>query len=476
MSWAKTPYILLIWPKGERIALRSLDLKMLQRHARSLGATLGLVSRDPRVRREAAALKLPVFDSPRAAQSDLWIIPVRPKFSSSRKTQDLRALRDIAYSGQDRGQVNPIIRIGSFALGVLAVLTLSLLFLPHAVITLSLESKIQSLTIPVTADPALNSIIITGGVPARTGTYEVAGTQQITSTGEMTIAESEAKGVARFRNFSSSTIQIPMGTIVHTLGASPIRFMTTQLAEIAAGTGKIVDVPIEALGMGASGNLGVDLIQVIEGPLGVSLSVTNPAPTSGGTDRVVAAPNAEDREHLRELVMENLRAQVQLAMLTDLPFGSVILPDTVRDVVVVEELVDPAAGKTGGILTMTMRVKFTAQYASGNDLSELASLALSASLEDGFSPTPELPTFHTIGVPVTDETGRTGFQLRLERPIRRTVDVNRVLLLVQSQPMESAMTRLNDSFNLTSQPIIKMTPRWWPWLPLLPFRMSVVIQ
>ncbi len=476
MSWAKTPRILLIWPKGERIALRPLDLKMLQRHARSLGATLGLVTRDPRVRREAAALELPVFNSPRAAQSDMWPIPAGPKFYSSRKAQDLRALRDAARSGQARQQVNPIIRIGAFALGVLAVLTLSSLFLPHAVITLSLESKVQSLTIPVTADPALKSVIITGGVPAYTGTYEVAGTQQIPSSGETTVPKSEAKGVARFSNLTPSRIQIPMGTIVHTLGASPIRFMTTQQAEIAAGTGRTVDVPIEALGAGASGNLAIDLIQIIEGPLGVSLSVTNPAPTSGGMDCMMAAPSTEDRERLRKLVMESLRTQVHLAMLADLPLGSVILPDTVRDVVVVEELVDPAAGKPGGTLTMTMRVKFTGQYASGSDLSELAFLALSASLEDGFSPTQELPEYHTIGMPVTDGTGRTSFQLRLERPIRRTVDVRRVLLLVQGQPMESAVARLEDSFKLTSPPVIKLTPGWWPWLPLLPFRMSVVIQ
>jgi hypothetical protein len=30
MSWAKTPRILLIWPKGEQVELRPLDLKMLQ--------------------------------------------------------------------------------------------------------------------------------------------------------------------------------------------------------------------------------------------------------------------------------------------------------------------------------------------------------------------------------------------------------------------------------------------------------------
>ena len=484
MSWAKTPRILLIWPKGEKIALRPLDLKMLQRQARSLGATLGLVARDPRIRREAAALGLPVFDSPRAAQADLWPESRLPKFSSlrdaSRKLRKspayLRALRDQSLPARERWREHPIVRVGFFALGVFAVLALALLFLPHAKITLAPESKTQSLAIPVTADPALKSVFIAGNIPAREGTREVASSQQIASTGETAVPESEARGVARFRNLTASKIQIPLGTVVHTLGASPIRFATMQEAEIAAGVGKTVDVPIEAMGAGASGNLNVDLIQAIEGPLGLSLAVTNPAPTSGGTEGRVAAPSAADHERLRGLLMESLRAQVKLEMLADLPSGSVIFPDMVKDVIVLEEAYDPPAGETGAILTLTMRAKFSAQYASGDDLSELATLALSASLEDGFSAAPESPTFRSVGAPITDADGRTVFQLQVERRIRRTVDVRRVLSLAQGRRVDSALARLNEAFVFSSPPQIEMTPSWWPWLPLAPFRIDVVIQ
>src|SRR5688500_20307884 len=63
MSWAKTPRILLVWPKYEKVTLRQVDLKVLQRHALSLGAQLGLVTRARRVRADAEALKIPVFES-----------------------------------------------------------------------------------------------------------------------------------------------------------------------------------------------------------------------------------------------------------------------------------------------------------------------------------------------------------------------------------------------------------------------------
>ena len=261
------------------------------------------------------------------------------------------------------------------------------------------------------------------------------------STGETAVPEFEAKGVARFRNLSNSKIQIPLGTIVETLGASSIRFRTTQGAEIAAGVGKTVDVPIEAIGAGASGNLDVDLIQAIEGPLGLSLVVTNPAPTSGGTERTVAAPSAEDRERVRTMLMENLRAEVQIEILTDLPAGSLIFPDSIRELAILDETYFPPAGQTGAALSLILRAKFSAEYASGDDLSALAALALNAALEDNFSAAPTASKFKIIGIPVTDADGKTNFQLQMERDIFRAIDTRSVLSLVQGRRIDSALMR-----------------------------------
>src|SRR6266704_5060243 len=72
LSWAKTPRILLVWPKYENVTLRQVDLKVLQRHAASLGAQLGLVTRTRRVRADAEALGIPVFESAGQAQKVAW--------------------------------------------------------------------------------------------------------------------------------------------------------------------------------------------------------------------------------------------------------------------------------------------------------------------------------------------------------------------------------------------------------------------
>ncbi len=72
MSWAKSPRILLVWPKFEKIALRAADLRILQQHASSLGSEMGIVTRRGDVRRDADSFGIPVFRSAKAAQRHAW--------------------------------------------------------------------------------------------------------------------------------------------------------------------------------------------------------------------------------------------------------------------------------------------------------------------------------------------------------------------------------------------------------------------
>src|SRR5512133_395778 len=98
LSWAKTPRILLVWPKYAKVNLRVLDLKVLQRHADSLGAQLGLVTRRAKVRRDAESLGIPVFVSTTTAQRELWPDSA-PRSRRIPKTprRDLRKVRDDVY-------------------------------------------------------------------------------------------------------------------------------------------------------------------------------------------------------------------------------------------------------------------------------------------------------------------------------------------------------------------------------------------
>ena len=474
MAWAKTPRILLIWPVGGKIGLRPIDLKILQRQAHSLGATLGLVTRDRSVRREADALGMPVFKSPSVAQRDHWPATPLPTFRE-RGRLDLRRMQAEVHPPEAKWKTHLLTRITFFALGVLAVLAIAAIFIPRATITFSPETKADSASIPVTADPSLTSVFITGSIPAYEATREISGSQSIPATGKAAVPEREAKGVARFSNLTASIVDIPAGTIVQTLSTPAIRFVTSQAAQVPAGVGETVDVPIEGLNAGASGNLDEDSIQAVEGILGLQISVTNIAPTTGGTEREVTAPSAEDRERLRKILLETLRVQVQKEILDELPAKSVVFPSTVKEIATLEETYSPSAGETGGTLKLTLHVKFSAQYASGEDLLKLAELTMSAATEEGFSPLANSLSFETSGTPRTAEDGRTSFSLRMNWDLARTIDVRKALSLVQGQTLELAETRLNEAFPFAS-PSATLRPSWWPILPFVPFQIEVVVQ
>src|ERR1044071_5476084 len=114
MSWAKTPRILLVWPKYEKVTLRQVDLKVLQRHALSLGAQLGLVTRTRRVREDAEALRIPVFESTGHAQRVAWPKPRRRKWMHRPPRKELRGQRDPVSAGEERDtwRTHPVVRVG----------------------------------------------------------------------------------------------------------------------------------------------------------------------------------------------------------------------------------------------------------------------------------------------------------------------------------------------------------------------------
>src|SRR5689334_14779582 len=304
MSWAKTPRILLIWPKYEKVMLRQVDLKVLQRHAASLGAQLGLVTRTRRVRDDAEALHIPVFESTGQAQRVAWPKPRRKRFKWHAPRKDLREQREQASAGEERWRANPVVRVLSFLIGVSAVLTLVALFIPRAQITLRPISKTQSLTLPVTASPSVDSVFITGSIPAREKRVIVDGTQTVIVTGAAVIPQSKAKGAVEFRNLTQQAVSVPAGTVVQ--NADGVRFVTTEAGEVKAGVGKTLAMPIEAMDGGIAGNLDADTINAIEGRLGLSLSVSNPEPTIGGRELPSVQASDADRGRIKDSLMKTL--------------------------------------------------------------------------------------------------------------------------------------------------------------------------
>lgn len=476
MSWAKTPRILLVWPKYEKVTLRQVDLKVLQRHALSLGAQLGLVTRARRVRQDAEALRIPVFESTGQAQRVAWPKPRRRRWPRRAPRRDLRQQREQASAGREAEtwRSNPLTRVGAFILGVASVLVLVALFIPRAEIRLHPASKMQRIDLPVTASPTVNSVFITGSIPAREQRVIVDGSQTVTVTGEGVVPQSKANGTVTFRNLTQQAVTIPAGTVVRT--ADNVRFVTTRDSEVDAGVGEMLELPIEAADGGLAGNVDAETVVIVEGRLGLSLSVSNLEALKGGREVPSVQASDRDRQRVKDRLMETLEQQARSRLAEELQAGDILFDDTFQAAQVLVEEYDPPAGAASTKLTLTMQVEFSALYASASDLTQLASLALNASLPAGFSAASEALTIKPVTKPALNSDGSARWTVRVERRIVQQISTAYVTQMIQGSSSGRAQTLLEQRLPVVDSPQINLSPSWWPWVPIVPFRISVITE
>ena len=477
MSWAKSPRILLVWPRFERIALRPLDLRILQQHAEYLGADLGLVTRSGSVRRNAEGFGIPVFRSTTKAQREPWRSrpPARAarRRSPARQAGELRELRAALHKDRVSWTSSPFARIGFFLLGVLAVLSLAAMFVPRATIALSPMRQSQQMSLPAEVGALERSALVTASLPAQALKVTVSGTLSQSITSRATVPQTKARGKAHFQNLTQVALVIPAGTVVYGLAPGGVRYATLNETRLEADPNSFVEVPIEALSGGEAGNAPADTIQGIEGSLALSASVTNPGPITGGTDRETNVPSDADRQRLRGALLRALEQDAQNKSAASVARGDLLLENTLDMGKIAEETYDPPAGEAGSQLDLSMRVEYEAQYIKAEDLRRFAEAALNSSMPAGYQPIPDSLKIDLLQQPQADSSGKIRLTLDVGRDIVRTLDSFRANLLVRGLSPADASERLQSELPLANPPEIVLSPRWWPWLPLIPLRISV---
>jgi hypothetical protein len=474
LSWAKTPRILLIWPKYEKVTLRQVDLKVLQRHAASLGAQLGLVTRTRRVRMDAEALGIPVFESAGQAQKVAWPQVEHKRLPERIPDKTLREKREQAQVKEGAWRALPVTRVAALAAGVLSVLALVALFIPRAQVILQPVTQTQSIKISVSANSAVKSVFITGSIPVYEKRILVDGSQSVLVTGQGTVPESKAQGIVEFRNLTQQAVTVPAGTVMQTI--DNIQFVTTEDSKVDAGVGKKIQTPVEAQEGGTAGNVDTGTITVIEGRLGLSLSVTNPDPVTGGRELSSVQASDADRARVKDLLMKDLENQAREKLTSELKPGSLLFENTLAVSQTFSEKYDPPPGAAGTKLTLTMQVEFTAQYASAADLTELAALSMNAVLPANFSPVSDVVTIKPLTNPFVGADKSLRWTMQADRKISQSFDAPQITQLVLGNGIKKAQANLDENLPSASSPKIQLSPAWWPWVPLVPFRIEVITK
>ena len=469
--------ILLVWPGSKAMFSRKLDVLTLKRHSQAQGAELIFVTRDPDVRFFAREINLPVFRSLRQAQQAPWSgNPSPPKeMPSAHDPKRLRELQKAVKAGKTSGRKTMHwLRLTAFVCGVLAFVTVIAVLVPAAQIHLQPAIQSQTVLFDVQADDNIKSFNLSGALPIQELSILVETSQTHPSSGEIAIPQSRAGGSVIFTNITDQSGTVPMGTVVRTLGNDPIRFFVTEAGDFSAEAGSVVTLPVEAINPGVTGNLPANSLVSIDGPLGLSLSVTNSEATRGGNDQTSPAPSPQDFSALRNGMIQSLVAEAILESQKDLNELDILLPVQETDVEILDEKFTPEDVQPATELNLDMRATVRLQVIRWVDLSGLARAVLDASLPEGFEARAEdLSITHSTD-PQLNDKAQYEWQIQAQRAIQHRIDPHVVFALIRGSSVQQTAEKLSENFPLETPPEIIMVPGWWPWIPQVPFRIFVI--
>jgi hypothetical protein len=480
MGWSQTGRVVLVWPARGTLLDRHLDLVLLLRHSHSLGVQISLVTRDPEVRFQAKSLGIPVFKTVTKAQKSHWRRSRRYRLGASqedysdpeRLTRIQNILSNPMHRSRETPQLSPTYRIALFSLGVLAVLSIAAVLLPSAEIALIPETRQQAITLKVQASEEAGEVKLTGTLPVRTIKTIVEGRASIQTTGTVSVPTGFASGDVQFLNLIDKTVNIPVGTVVSSSDGSQ-KYSTQRAARLPAGPGEAVIVPVQAQYSGGASNLPAGQINIVEGELGVNVTVENLEQFEGGGYSSSPAPAATDRSLLREQLISTLRSNALQEIDSSLAEGYVLLDDTPSLVKVITEEYSPPDLQPASELGLTLRLEFTTPYISIEDQEMLAKSILDANLPDGFIPIPGTLTIEHLSSPIYTEKEKSSWQVQFGRSIQSEPAINQAVSLSLGRSPKNASQQLMKNLPLSAPPIIVTKPSWWPVLPLLPMRIDI---
>jgi hypothetical protein len=266
-------------------------------------------------------------------------------------------------------------------------------------------------------------------------------------------------------------VQIPEGTIVKTITDPSVRFFVTKEGEVPEGVGKSIDIPVRAFEGGFAGNLPEDSLQSIEGSLGLSLSVTNPDPTTGGVDAEKTSATDDDRKRLYKIVEKLLSVQALAEIEAQVPNGGFLIADSLvaKDKTIV---FDPPPGEPGANLSLDLDQEYQAFYIRTEDLEKLGALVLNSSLPEGYSPLASSLVVTPLGTPAVGDDGEITWELAAEQLMAEDIDEMSVITKVLGKTPNSAINHLSE-IQMAGSPKITLSPSWWLLMPSIPMRIVV---
>jgi hypothetical protein len=324
----------------------------------------------------------------------------------------------------------------------------------------------------IQASDLIDKVNLSGELPIRWANTIVEGRGSLPTTGSINVPTDYATGQVVFQNLTDQSILIPKGTIVSTTDLSH-RYTTLRGSRVPAGAGMEIESPVQALIPGPTSNLSTGRIKAIEGDLGVLLTVDNTSPITGGSLSASPAPTATDRLQLKEQLIATLTINAQQEIEDSLAPKDYLLtkPELVS---VISESYSPSEDQPASELSLILRLEFKAPYVSAADQDTFANAVLEANIPPGYSPVPGTMEVTPLTSPIFHDGSTTPWRSRLTQDIQSEPSVNQIASLSLGRSPQNASQAVMENASLSTPPLIKTTPAWWPILPFIPIRIDVI--
>jgi hypothetical protein len=477
LNWVKTTRVVLVLPQKTSILARKLDLVLLQRTCTRNGSQLGLVTGDPQVGLHAEQLGIPVFSTIKEAQRSRWRFR-RARLYIRRRLEsppDLKTMRqNLAALPVDWAE-HPRLRwarLGIFTLGVLAVVILGVAFIPSATILLEATHQEQRIQMVVQASPEIKLPSFAGVLPLHYISAIVEGDGEEPVNGTASIPDQYARGEVVFTNLVEDAVDIPVGTLV--ISTSNLQELEViEAGDVDAGAGSTTRLPVRAVVAGITGNLPSRSIDAIKGTMGLRLAVTNLSPITGGTNKQVQTATQPDVDALRLKILNRLKQEALTSLQGQLSIADHLVPDSLVEIRIIEEIVQPLPGEPAEFITMRLSVEFSASYIAGSELLAYAENVMDARLPPHHLVVPGTLLISPAAQPEISRDGVLAWKFTALRQIKPFYDAQNVSILVQGTTRRNAQKRLVQIYALENEPVILLNPLWWPRLPIFPFRIEI---
>ncbi len=483
--------LLLLSPSGTLLK-RKLDLILLQREAHRRAIQLALVSRESAIIAYAGELNISCFDSVEASEKSRWKRGRQkvflPRHHQPSKSQPPDELRTIASRLLDRNRHPSRLRIyleRLFVLALLSFVTLAALYVvvPGATVEVRLRAESINAEVSIIADTRADGVDPDKGIiPAQIARATVETTATLPTTGLRNLDEVPARGMVSFTNLTDRPLTIPANTILSTAAAAPLLFRTVVDVYLPAGAAQTVNAPFEAMQQysGEEGNIAAGQVNLVVGPLAESITVTNPAPASGGALRAVNIVSAADKDRLLNIVRGQLQSLGYEEIQSTLSAAQVII---IESIAIEEERKDwtnfsSDVGLMAQELTLNMRAVVSALVIDDRLGRQVSLAQLRARVPPDMTLLEDALQYARgpLTQPISSE--RVSFAAKTSGALVAELDTARLLDRLAGVSIADAMQILRSQPELTTPTAssIEVFPEGFNRMPLLPVRIDLQVR